>query len=162
MNLLLDADKTLDQWGAEPERMDLLQPMQAELVTLTNGARRAKQLPLAELSDKLHQVYQALMADQLQCSDTLCASLKEAHDALLDMVDAVAVGQGLKPEPEEITNALNALLAQAQTTHRLEAEAQAEADAEAEEEAEDEAEGEGEGESGGGARAEGAGGGERR
>src|SRR5690625_2120991 len=129
MNLLLDADKTLDQWGAEPERMDLLQPMQAELVTLTNGARRAKQLPLAELSDKLHQVYQALMADQLQCSDTLCASLKEAHDALLDMVDAVAVGQGLKPEPEEITNALNALLAQAQATHRLKAEADADADA---------------------------------
>ncbi|WP_341939205.1 hybrid sensor histidine kinase/response regulator [Marinimicrobium sp. C2-29] len=112
MNLLLDADEILERWRQQPDDLTPLQPLQTELATLTNGARHANLPPMAELGDKLQQVYSGIMAGQLTDQDALCKTLTDAHMALLDLVDAVAVGQSLEPAPAAVQEPLDQLLAQ--------------------------------------------------
>lgn len=110
MNLLLDADKTIESWRQRPDDLAPLEPLQDELATLTNGARHANLPPMAELGDKLYWVYGGIMQGHIQCDDALCQQLVDAHMALLDLVDAVAVGQSLEPAPESVQAPLDRLL----------------------------------------------------
>ena len=113
MNLLLDADKIIAQWQANPERVAILQPVLDELRNLTRGAHHAYLPFMANLGEKLEQVYNAILAQHLPCSEQLCRDLNSAHLALLDMVDAIAAGQNLVNAPEAILLALDDLIAQA-------------------------------------------------
>lgn len=110
MNLLLDADQTLAAWHAQPQALALLQPLQAELQTLEKGAEHANLPPMAELSGQLRTLYEALQAEQLTCSDSLCETLLQGHNALLDMVDSLAAGQNLPMTPEPVADRLSAWL----------------------------------------------------
>jgi chemosensory pili system protein ChpA (sensor histidine kinase/response regulator) len=110
MNLLLDADKIIDQWQANPEETVELIPVMDELAKLTQAAAHAYLPAMAELSEKIHSVYEAIIAAQLDCSAPLCTALKSAHVALLDMVDAIAAGQNLGAIPEPVNEALDDLL----------------------------------------------------
>jgi len=111
MNLLLDADKILENWQRHPDDTTPLEPLRVELATLTDGAGHANQIPMAELGDKLHRLYQAITTGRLTYSQRLFDALKPAHMALLDLVDAVAVGQTLVAAPEEIQAPLDRFLA---------------------------------------------------
>lgn len=119
MNLLLDADKIIAQWQSNPHIVMLLQPVLDELRKLTRGAHHAYLLPMANLGDKLEQVYTEVIAQHLECSDALCNTLNAAHVALVDMVDATAAGQNLAGEPHHIHQALDELLAQAANAEQL-------------------------------------------
>ncbi len=112
MNLLLDADEIIKQWRQEPDNLAPLRPLRAELSTLTNGARHANLPPMADLGDKLYRVYGGVMSGQFPCDDNLCQQLVDAHMALLDLVDAVAVGQNLEPAPEAIQAPLDRMLSE--------------------------------------------------
>ncbi len=117
MNLLLDADKIIAQWQANPGIVFILSPIVNELRNLTRGAHHAYLPPMAEFGEKIEKVYERIIAQQLSCSDTLCHTLNRAHIALLDMVDAVAAGQNLVAAPADIETALNELLLQNEDTH---------------------------------------------
>ncbi|WP_024461422.1 Hpt domain-containing protein [Marinimicrobium sp. LS-A18] len=110
MNLLLDADQTIENWRQHPEDLAQLEPLQTELATLTNGALHANLPPMAELGDKLHRIYAGIQQGCIPCDDALCQQLIDAHMALLDLVDAVAVGQNLEPAPEAVQAPLDRLL----------------------------------------------------
>ncbi len=110
MNLLLDADKIIAQWQAQPGNRELLQPMVDELRRLTTAAAHAYLPPMAELGEKIRTVYEAAIAGHLVCNSSICASLNAAHLALLDMVDAVAAGQNLIGIPEGIDAVLDEIL----------------------------------------------------
>jgi len=112
MNLLLDADKTIENWRQHPEDLAQLEPLQVELATLTNGALHANLPPMAELGDKLHRIYAGIQQGHIACDDGLCQQLIDAHMALLDLVDAVAVGQNLEPAPDAVQAPLDRLLEQ--------------------------------------------------
>ncbi|UZJ43334.1 Hpt domain-containing protein [Marinimicrobium sp. C6131] len=110
MNLLLDADKTIESWRQHPEDLAQLEPLQTELATLTNGALHANLPPMAELGDKLYRIYGGIQQGFIPCDDALCQQLIDAHMALLDLVDAVAVGQNLEPAPDAVQAPLDRLL----------------------------------------------------
>lgn len=110
MNLLLDADKIIAQWQANPADTVELIPVMDELGKLTKAAAHAYLPSMAELSEKIHSVYEAIIADNLSCSAPVCDALNQAHVALLDMVDAIAAGQNLNGIPEAINDALDELL----------------------------------------------------
>ena len=110
MNLLLDADQTIENWRQHPEDLAQLEPLQTELATLTNGALHANLPPMAELGDKLHRIYAGIQQGYIPCDDALCQQLIDAHMALLDLVDAVAVGQNLEPAPDAVQAPLDRLL----------------------------------------------------
>lgn len=110
MNLLLDADKIIAQWQADPADAAQLIPVMDELGKLTKAAAHAYLPAMAELSEKIYSVYETVIADQLKCSPSVCATLNTAHIALLDMVDAIAAGQNLNGIPEAVNDALDDLL----------------------------------------------------
>lgn len=110
MNLLLDADKIIAQWAANPADAVQLIPVMDELGALTQAAAHAYLPAMAELSEKLHSVYETIIADQLACSPAVCTTLNAAHIALLDMVDAIAAGQNLNGIPDAVNDALDELL----------------------------------------------------
>jgi chemosensory pili system protein ChpA (sensor histidine kinase/response regulator) len=110
MNLLLDADKIIAQWAADPSNAIQLIPVMDELGELTQAAAHAYLPVMAELSEKLHSVYETIIADQLACSPAVCTTLNAAHIALLDMVDAIAAGQNLNGIPDAVNDALDELL----------------------------------------------------
>src|SRR5690606_8003801 len=76
----------------------------------TKAAAHAYLPAMAELSEKIHSVYEAIIADHLSCSEQVCYSLNQAHVALLDMVDAIAAGQNMNGIPDPINDALDELL----------------------------------------------------
>jgi chemosensory pili system protein ChpA (sensor histidine kinase/response regulator) len=110
MNLLLDADKIIAQWQAEPSNAIQLIPVMDELDKLTKAAAHAYLPAMAELSEKIHSVYETVIAGQLHCSPSVCTTLNAAHIALLDMVDAIAAGQNLNGIPASINDSLDELL----------------------------------------------------
>ncbi|MDZ4263833.1 MAG: Hpt domain-containing protein [Pseudomonadota bacterium] len=110
MNLLLDADKIIAQWAADPTDAIQLIPVMDELGKLTQAAAHAYLPAMAELSEKIHSVYETVIAEQLACSPAVCTTLNAAHIALLDMVDAIAAGQNLNGIPDAVNDALDELL----------------------------------------------------
>ncbi|HTF98949.1 MAG TPA: Hpt domain-containing protein, partial [Cellvibrio sp.] len=110
MNLLLDADKIISQWQANPTDTAQLVPVMDELDKLTQAAAHAYLPTMAELGSKIHNVYEAIIAGQLRCSPQICETLNKAHTALLDKVDAIAAGQNLSSIPEAINDSLDELL----------------------------------------------------
>ncbi len=110
MNLLLDADKILAQWAADPSDAVQLIPVMDELGKLTQAAAHAYLPAMAELSEKIHSVYETIIAGQLACTPGVCTTLNSAHIALLDMVDAIAAGQNLNGIPDGVNDALDELL----------------------------------------------------
>ena len=110
MNLLLDADKIIAQWAADPSDAIQLIPVMDELGKLTKAAAHAYLPAMAELSEKIHSVYETVIAGQLACSPEVCNALNGAHIALLDMVDAIAAGQNLNGIPNVVEDALDELL----------------------------------------------------
>ena len=110
MNLLLDADKIIAQWAADPSDAIQLIPVMDELGKLTKAAAHAYLPAMAELSEKIHSVYETVIAGQLACSPAVCTTLNSAHIALLDMVDAIAAGQNLNGIPDAVNDALDELL----------------------------------------------------
>src|SRR5690606_13845528 len=69
MNLLLDADKIIAQWQANPGDTAELIPVMDELGKLTKAAAHAYLPAMAELSEKIHSVYEAIITDHIGCSD---------------------------------------------------------------------------------------------
>ncbi len=115
MNLLLDADKIIAQWQSAPAETAVLKPVLEELRNLNSGAHHAYLPLMANLGEKLEQVYTDIIAQRLTYSDSLCRDLNSAHIALLDMVDSIAAGQNLVRAPDSILQALNDLIAEAQS-----------------------------------------------
>jgi len=113
MNLLLNADKIIEQWQLSPSNVAVLKPVLEELRNLNRGAHHAYLPLMAILGEKLEQVYSHILSESLNYSDSLCRDLNSAHVALLDMVDAIAAGQNLVSAPAPILDALDDLIAAA-------------------------------------------------
>lgn len=117
MKLLLDVDELIRPWRAAGQiDAEQARPVMNELDILQQGAERANLPPMAELSGRLRQLYEVALDGPLQQEDGLYEVLLDGHDQLLDMVDAVAVGQNLKPESEDLRQRLDQLFEQAATS----------------------------------------------
>ncbi len=110
MKLLLDVDQIIHRWRTERFNVEEVKPIIVELKTLQEGAEHANLPPMAELSHLLVGVYEGALSSKLFTDDTFFDGITMGHAELLDMVDAVAVGQNLDPISEITLNALNNLL----------------------------------------------------
>lgn len=110
MNLLLDADQLLHNWQEDFSQTEQLTPLMAELATLATGAEHANLPPMAELSSLLGEIYRGVSQQRLNTGNELVAALLVGHEALLDLVDAVAAGQNVEPVSETVQQQLQACL----------------------------------------------------
>lgn len=110
MNLLLDSDQIISEWQEQGSDFQQINPVVAELNTLEAGAEQANLPDMAGLSAQLRTLYEQAQAGQQPLNEDYFAILSAGHNALLDMVDAVAAGQNVVAPPEEITSALASLI----------------------------------------------------
>ncbi|OUS09180.1 hypothetical protein A9Q90_04195 [Gammaproteobacteria bacterium 54_18_T64] len=101
-NVLL-ADTLLESWHEQPVLSSSdVEPLVAELVELATAAEGSDVAPLAQVCNEFSRSLSDL-ADQGQGFDgATLAGFKTAHELILKMMDAVAIGQSLSPVPLEL------------------------------------------------------------
>ncbi len=109
MDILLDAESLLQRWQQHPgERLEL-SALLDELTTLGEGAHLADLHPVDELCEALLDLYGAVEESSLAVSDRFFHEAQSAHEALINMLDELAAGQEVSPQPARV-RALRELL----------------------------------------------------
>ncbi|MGN8346153.1 Hpt domain-containing protein [Pseudomonas sp. SMV71] len=109
MDILLDAENLLQRWQQHPGDGQELSALLDELTTLGEGAHLADLHPVDELCEALLDLYGAVEESSLAVSDGFFQEAQRAHEALIDMLDELAAGQHVHPQPERV-QALRSLL----------------------------------------------------
>ncbi|MHC8323478.1 Hpt domain-containing protein [Pseudomonas sp. GB2N2] len=109
MDILLDAESLLQRWQQHPGERQELSALLDELTTLGEGAHLADLHPVDELCEALLDLYGAVEESSLAVSDRFFHEAQGAHEALINMLDELAAGQEVSPQPERI-RALRGLL----------------------------------------------------
>ncbi len=92
LDILLDADRILDEWAAEPDKVQPRDILREELGRLTDGANEAQLTDVAELSETIRQAYERTAASALQPDEDYFFIVRAAHEHLINMMDQVAAG----------------------------------------------------------------------
>jgi len=109
MNQLLDIDGVIGLWKKTPAIDQEWRAVANEVANVQHGAERASLDSMAHLSSEIHKQYENLIAKNILPNDDLYDVLLDSHYALLDIIDAIAGGQDLPPENEEILQQLDDL-----------------------------------------------------
>jgi chemosensory pili system protein ChpA (sensor histidine kinase/response regulator) len=112
MDILLDAENLLQRWRENPGERQQLSALLDELTTLGHGAHLAELPQVDELCEALLDLYGAVEESSLAVSEAFFAEAEQAHEALINMLDQVAAGQDVQPQPVRV-QALRSLLDQA-------------------------------------------------
>ncbi len=109
MDILFDSESLLRRWRQQPGSRNELERLLDELTRLGEGAQLADLPEVDELCEALLDLYGAVEESSLSVSERFFEQAELAHDALIDMLDQVAAGQAVAPQPDRI-RALHALL----------------------------------------------------
>ncbi|MBV4468424.1 Hpt domain-containing protein [Pseudomonas siliginis] len=109
MDILLDAENLLQRWQQHPGERQELSALLDELTTLGEGAHLADLLAVDGLCEALLDLYGAVEESSLAVSERFFYEAQLAHEALINMLDELAAGQEITPQPERI-RALQELL----------------------------------------------------
>ncbi|VVN46279.1 hypothetical protein PS673_05776 [Pseudomonas fluorescens] len=109
MDILLDAESLLQRWQQHPGERQELSALLDELTTLGEGAHLADLHPVDELCEALLDLYGAVEESSLAVSERFFHEAQGAHEALINMLDELAAGQEVSPQPLRI-RALRELL----------------------------------------------------
>lgn len=109
MDILLDAESLLQRWQQHPGERQELSALLDELTTLGEGAHLADLHPVDELCEALLDLYGAVEESSLAVSEAFFHEAQSAHEALINMLDELAAGQEVSPQPQRI-RALRGLL----------------------------------------------------
>jgi chemosensory pili system protein ChpA (sensor histidine kinase/response regulator) len=102
MDILLDAESLLQRWQQHPGARQELSALLDELTTLGEGAHLADLHPVDDLCEALLDLYGAVEESSLAVSETFFREAQSAHEALINMLDELAAGQEVSPQPERI------------------------------------------------------------
>ena len=97
LDILLDAEKIINEWNESPVSRDSLDKLIGEVKTLHRGAKIAGLESIAELCDCLEQCYLGINVEQKE-SELLIDDIKRGHESLIDMMDQVAAGLSAVPD----------------------------------------------------------------
>lgn len=109
MDILLDAESLLQRWQQRPGERQELTALLDDLTTLGEGAHLADLHPVDALCEALLDLYGAVEESSLAVSERFFHEAQLAHEALINMLDELAAGQEISPQPERI-RALRGLL----------------------------------------------------
>ncbi len=113
MALLLEADSLICRWENDDASDEDLDNLLKELSVLEEGARQAHLHDMSSLTALLSQSYEQARAGKLEKDEEFFALIKGGHNALLDMVDAVAAAQNVQAVPESVSQGISQLLERA-------------------------------------------------
>ena len=102
MDILLDAENLLQRWQQHPGERQELSALLDELTTLGEGAHLADLQAVDGLCEALLDLYGAVEESSLAVSERFFHEAQLAHEALINMLDELAAGQEITPQPERI------------------------------------------------------------
>lgn len=102
LDIVLDAERILDHWAANPQETDALGQLRAELEQLAQGAADADLPDVASLADALKDNYNAVASNQDAPDEYFFSTVRTAHDQLINMMDQVAAGLATEPSDDLI------------------------------------------------------------
>ncbi|MEP1214343.1 MAG: Hpt domain-containing protein [Marinobacter sp.] len=108
LDILLDADRILDEWAENPEQTSALDTLRRELRQLTDGAQQADLTDVAELSGALTNVYERAAEPGFQPDPYFFDTIRAGHEHLINMMDQVAAGLATE-NGDELIAGLDAL-----------------------------------------------------
>jgi len=101
LDILLDAGDVLERWREDTGATDTIARIRSELERLSQCAAAAGQASLAQLAGALDRVYTQFLENQNSAvSEDLIATLRKAHDQLINLMDQVAAGLATHSDPE--------------------------------------------------------------
>ena len=109
MDILFDAEDLLRNWRQNPHERDGLDTLLDQLTTLSESAHLLDLQPIDALCEGLLDLYGAVEESSLAVSERFFHEAESAQEALINMLDQLAAGQEITPQPERI-QALHALL----------------------------------------------------
>lgn len=109
MDILLDMDEQLECWHTHPAERKELVALLDELTALGRSAQMAELPQVEDLCNALLELYSAVKNERLPTQERFFAHAKQAHDALLNMMDQVAAGLQVEPRQDSV-DALYALM----------------------------------------------------
>ncbi|PCM43951.1 Hpt domain-containing protein [Marinobacter sp. ANT_B65] len=92
LDVVLDADRILDQLSDNPQDTTALNRLNAELARLTNAAADAGLPEVAALAEALQEVYEATIAGNEAPDEQFFPTVRSGHEHLINMMDQVAAG----------------------------------------------------------------------
>ena len=108
LDIVMDADRILDQWSDNPWATDILDRLRDEIRQLNKGAREAGLTDIAVLTAALTEVYDSAEARQQSPDEEFFNTVRAAHEHLITMMDQVAAGLATDAN-EEILDGLKEL-----------------------------------------------------
>ncbi|MGP4958197.1 Hpt domain-containing protein [Pseudomonas helleri] len=109
MDILFEAETLLRHWRQHPHERDGLQRLLDQLTDLGESAFLLDLQPVDALCEALLDLYGAVEESSLVVSERFFQEADEAQEALINMLDQLAAGQEITPQPQRI-DALQALL----------------------------------------------------
>jgi len=108
LDIVLDADRILDHWAANPQETGSLDQLRSELEQLTQGSSDAGLTDLAALSGALKDTYDSAAENDEAPDDGFFETVRAAHEQLINMMDQVAAGLATESS-DELVASLEAL-----------------------------------------------------
>ena len=102
MDILFDAEELLKNWHQNPRQRDALDSLLDQLSTLAGSAHLLDLQPVDGLCEALLDLYGAVEESSLAVSERFFEAADDAHEALINMLDQLAAGQEITPQPELI------------------------------------------------------------
>lgn len=109
MDLLLEMEDHLQQWRTHPADQEQLLELIEELAALQEGAHMAGIEPIVALGSALSAFYSHVYDGRQQLDDDTFSQVSTAHEALISMMDEVAAGLDVTPQPQ-LVEGLQSLL----------------------------------------------------
>ena len=92
LDILLDADRILDEWADDPDKTQPRDILRDELSRLTDGANESQLPDVAELSAAIGQAYERTASNAIKPDEDYFFIVRAAHEHLINMMDQVAAG----------------------------------------------------------------------
>ena len=116
-DLMESCSHALDSWLRYDKSMRPVSELQRNLHTLKGGARMAEFHELSNLSHALESVYEAIVTGQRESSEAPLGLLKQSHDVIETMLEAISQGR-----PVPLVDDLIMQLDKWNNTHNVKAE----------------------------------------
>lgn len=103
LDVLLDADRIVTEWAQDPAETGDINRLSHELEQLSNGAREAGLVDVAELTDALSLVYTNALSHTEGPDEWFMETVQSAHEHLINLMDQVAAGLATIPDHTLLT-----------------------------------------------------------
>ncbi|TNC80331.1 MAG: hybrid sensor histidine kinase/response regulator [Oleiphilus sp.] len=108
-DIIDNSGSLLHQWESDTHNLDLVAELQRELHTLKGGARMAEVSLIGDISHELETLFERIVDSRFEVQPGMIQLCLRCHDALANMVEALAEGRGI-PDATELLEQIKAVV----------------------------------------------------